>query len=81
MNVGDCLNCGHALYVDPSRQELHHFTRSFHSWGYPYSDKKCYAGTRGNWCGCDEPKSALKQIPKIRVNGYPEKFEGGDYIV
>jgi len=80
--VGNCLNCGHALYVDPSKQELHHFTRSFHAHGYPYSDVKCYAValSHGGWCGCEKPKSAVKRIPKIRVNGYPEKFEGGDYI-
>lgn len=53
-----CKNCGHLLYFDPSTNQLHHFTRSFHSWGYPYSNLKCYFGNRENHCGCMSPSQS-----------------------
>ena len=52
----NCKNCGHQTYFDHSTGQLHHFTRSFHSQGYPYSDLKCYHGQIGNYCGCEKPE-------------------------
>jgi hypothetical protein len=54
----NCVNCNHLLYFDPSTNELHHFTRSFHSHSYPYSDKKCYHGNIGEHCGCMNPSQS-----------------------
>jgi hypothetical protein len=51
-----CFNCKHQLYYDPSTKSLHHYTRAFHSHGYPYSNKKCYYGKQGEHCGCMNPE-------------------------
>jgi hypothetical protein len=60
MNEGECLNCGHLLYFDPSTNQLQHFTRAFHDHGYPYSNQECYFGQRGKWCGCKEPQKNMR---------------------
>lgn len=45
-----CKNCGHWLYI--SGQTVEHFTRHYHSFGYPYTSVRCYA----DGCFCIKPE-------------------------
>lgn len=64
----NCFNCGHLLYYDPSTKEIHHFTRSYHDHGYPYSDLICYHGKRSNWCLCNKPVCSNEQIKILKLS-------------
>jgi len=63
-----CINCGHLLWQEWGG-DWQHFTRHYHSHGYPYTSQRCRVGhivdgfRREEGCICENP------IPKLISEG------------